>query len=159
LFYIVDNFLPKDYFKEIQDLVVHNEYFPWFLNKGKVTKEDGDYQFTHTLVSYKKINSQLYDNFVPLFEKINPKEIQRAKFNLTPKTSNQEASPPHVDYHDGDIKACVFYLNTNNGFTYFGEEKVFSVENRIVFFNGNHEHGGATCTDSNVRVVLNINYF
>ena len=159
MFYVVDNFLPEDYFKKIQDLVVYNKNFPWFLNKGKVIEDDGDYQFTHILVNYKKINSQLYDNFVPVFEKINPKEIVRAKFNLTPKTSNHQVSIPHVDCDEEDIKACVLYLNTNNGFTYFGEEKVFSVENRIVFFNANHEHGGSTCTDSNVRVVLNIIYF
>ena len=158
MFYVIDNFLPEDYFKELQNNVFYNEYFPWYYNEGKVIKDDGNYQFTHTLVREGQINSEFYDYVIPLFKKLNTQKIERAKFNLTPKTSNQQVFLPHKDYQD-NIKACIFYLNTNNGFTYFGEDKVFSIENRIVLFNGNDEHGGATCTDSNLRVVLNINYF
>jgi hypothetical protein len=159
LFYVIDNFLPQDYFKQLQDLVIYNDNFAYYLSKGKVVEEDDDYQFTHVLVDRGNINSDYYDNFVPIFQKLNAKKIQRAKINLQPKSANIELSRAHVDYIEGDIKACVFYLNTNNGFTYFGEDKVYSVENRIVLFNGNHLHGGSTCTDHNVRVVLNINYF
>ena len=51
------------------------------------------------------------------------------------------------------------YLNNNNGYTFFGDDKVYSVENRLVLFNGRTLHGGTTCTDNDLRVVLNINYF
>jgi len=160
LFDVIDNFLPQDYFKQLQDLVIYNANFPYFLIKGVVFEEDDDYQFTHLLVDRGNINSAHYNNFVPIFEKLNAKKIQRAKINLQPRSANIELTRPHKDHDDvEDIKACVLYLNTNNGFTYFGEEKVYSVENRVVLFNGNHLHGGSTCTDHNVRVVLNINYF
>ena len=159
LFDVIDNFLPQDYFKQLQDLLIYNDNFPYYLIKGKVIEEDDDYQFTHLIVDRGNVNSAYLDKFIPVFEKLNAKRIQRAKINLQPRSANIELSRAHKDYDEGDIKACVFYLNTNNGFTYFGEEKVYSVENRVVLFNGNHLHGGSTCTDHNVRVVLNINYF
>lgn len=159
MFYVIDNFLPQDYFKQLQDLLIYNHDFPYYCNKGTVSEEDDDYQFTHNLISQDQICSNNYEYFVPIFEKLNAQRIHRAKINLQPKTANIEITRPHLDYEEGNIKACVFYLNTNNGYTYFGENKVFSVENRIVLFNGNILHGGTTCTDNNLRVVLNINYF
>ena len=53
----------------------------------------------------------------------------------------------------------IFYLNTNNGYTYFEDgSKVKSIANRFVIFPCYMSHGGASCTDNDNRVVLNINY-
>ena len=65
LFDVIDNFLPQDYFKQLQDLVIYNANFPYFLIKGVVFEEDDDYQFTHLLVDRGNINSAHYNNFVP----------------------------------------------------------------------------------------------
>jgi len=37
--------------------------------------------------------------------------------------------------------------------------KVESVANRLVEFDSNLEHTGSSCTDENIRVVINLNYF
>ena len=54
---------------------------------------------------------------------------------------------------------AIFYINTNNGYTYFEDgQKIESIENRMVMFPSNIPHAGATCTDEDRRVVLNLNY-
>jgi hypothetical protein len=54
---------------------------------------------------------------------------------------------------------AIIYINTNDGFTCFKDgAKVESIENRCIIFPGNLMHSGSTCTDSPLRMVLNINY-
>ena len=55
---------------------------------------------------------------------------------------------------------AIFYLNSNNGYTEFEDgTKVESVANRFVSFPSTLKHRGTSCTDENVRVVINFNYF
>ena len=66
----------------------------------------------------------------------------------------------HVDTSKENIKTAVYYCNTNNGSTLFQNgKKVDSKGNRIVIFDGHQKHCGVDCTDENVRVVINFNYF
>ena len=66
----------------------------------------------------------------------------------------------HVDTNLENIKTAVFYCNDNNGYTFFQNgKKVSSKANRIVIFDGHQKHCGVDCTDENVRVVINFNYF
>ena len=55
---------------------------------------------------------------------------------------------------------AIYYLNSNNGSTVFKDsgDKVESVANRLIVFDGSIEHAGTSCTDDSRRVVLNINY-
>ena len=62
---------------------------------------------------------------------------------------------------DLNQQTAIFYLNTNNGYTKFQDntiQDVNSVANRLITFDGSLQHAGCSCTDQNVRVVLNINY-
>ena len=53
-----------------------------------------------------------------------------------------------VDFQHG-LKMAIF----QNG------KKIDSKANRIVIFDGHQKHCGVDCTDENVRVVINFNYF
>jgi membrane peptidoglycan carboxypeptidase len=58
------------------------------------------------------------------------------------------------------MKTSIFYINSNNGYTRFKNKKMIkSKENRLLSFNTDMEHTGSTCTDENVRIVINLNYF
>jgi len=53
----------------------------------------------------------------------------------------------------------LIYFNDNNGYTYFEDgQKIESKENRAVMFEGDLIHAGTSCTDKDLRVVLNIDY-
>ena len=54
----------------------------------------------------------------------------------------------------------IFYVNTNDGYTLFEDgTKVESVANRMLSFPANMRHTGTTCTDQQIRIVINFNYF
>ena len=51
-------------------------------------------------------------------------------------------------------------MNTNNGYTIFEDgTKVESVANRMITFPANLKHTGTSCTDQQVRIVINFDYF
>ena len=83
------------------------------------------------------------------------------KLNLNPRRSTIMEHGFHVDNDLPKAKTAVFYFNDNNGYTIFEKtgEKVYSKENRIVIFDNNLRHTGTTCTNTNRRVVMNINFY
>ena len=56
-------------------------------------------------------------------------------------------------------QVALFALNTCNGYTYFEDtqEKVKSIENQLIIFDGTRNHCSVAQTDTNLRINLNIN--
>ena len=56
-------------------------------------------------------------------------------------------------------QVALFSLNTCNGYTYFEDtkEKVPSIANQLVIFDGNRNHCSVAQTDENLRINININ--
>ena len=72
-------------------------------------------------------------------------------------TGQEDADGNYIDIPNFDI--CVLYMNDNNGYTYFEDgQKVESKENRALLFPSNLPHAGTSSTDTDLRVVLNIDY-
>ena len=154
---VIDNFLPKQYFRQIKDLMM-SANFPWYYNDGVIFEGDGQYQFTHNFfISQTDIYSEFITLFEIFFEMLGVKKLHRVKANLNTRTSFNEKTGYHYDYPD--MRTAVFYVNDNNGGTEFKNGKfVKSKENRIVIFDSNLIHTGVTCNDEKMRVVVNFNY-
>ena len=58
-----------------------------------------------------------------------------------------------------DHKTAIFYLNTCNGKTVVNGTEVESIANRVVIFPANTPHYVISQTDTDRRIVLNINYY
>ena len=161
---VIDDFLDPDEFKELQKNTIYNTHFPWFYNEGIAsltnTPSLWDFQFVHSFYSDSLGQSPELKNLTALIEKINPSRVYRIKANLNPITDVTRQSGWHTDF--GDELVCttaVFYLNKNNGYTVFkNNERVESVPNRLLMFDSRLEHAGTSCTDSNFRSVINLNY-
>ena len=159
---VIDNFLNDDEFNIIQQYFL-NDSFVWHLNDSIANKRQGidQYQFTHTFFDISKPSLQNYSSFLqPLLLKLKAQYIFRIKANLRPRTTQGVLSDYHVDMSLNQ-QTAIFYLNTNNGYTKFQQndyEDVPSVANRLLTFYGGLKHCGSSCTDSNYRIVLNINY-
>ena len=159
---IIDNFLDDDEFNIIQQYFL-NDSFTWHLNDSIANKRQGidQYQFTHTFFDISKPSLQNYSSFLqPLLLKLKPQYIFRIKANLRPRTTQGVLSDYHVDMSLNQ-QTAIFYLNTNNGYTKFQEndyDDVKSIANRLLTFYGGLQHCGCSATDSNYRIVLNINY-
>ena len=153
---IIDNFLPEDQFKSLQNIIL-STYFPWnYIDKESYTETKDSFLFFHNFYRGVDSPSEYFSIINPCLQILGG-ELFRAKAVLTPKTENPRFSGFHIDYED--MKTATYYLNTNNGYTELKSgEKVESVENRMLIFDSNIEHQGVTCTDEKRRVLINFNY-
>jgi hypothetical protein len=135
------------------------------LNKIKgLSKKHGQpffITFEQIFSNEKEINSSFFNYILPILKKIKCKILLSAKINLLYKTNNNIEHGFHVDYEDKEnLKTAVYYLNTNNGYTKFiNNKKIKSEKNKIVIFDSNILHTGSSCTDEEFRICLNINYY
>ena len=180
---IEDNFLEEKSFKVIYNFMVESfeinkPSIPWFFQTGVSSYDDKYFQFIHPFLADWRGQGHEPSEFLPtlnpIFDKIGVEQddLVRVKANLLPKDSKIVQHDLHVDICDDcqftgksvsdidiGVTTSIFYLNTNNGYTYFEDgTKVESIANRLVTFPSNTAHGGTTCTDKMTRVVLNINY-
>lgn len=160
---VIDNLLPEEQFLNIHNTLL-SAGFPWFYAGSVVSKnlsceEKFNYQFGHSFYRDYTFQSEYAKLLIPILEKLKPVAITRIKGILLPRTEKNIEHGYHIDNHH-NTKVAIYYVNTNNGYTKFDKgSKVDSISNRIVIFNSNEYHTGATCTDEKVRVAINFNYF
>ena len=157
---VVDNFLPKKDFKFIKNLL-SSLNFPWFYGDGisLKTPRKNEFQFVHTFYDEHKNNSPLFFKFLdPILAKINPRLLIKAKANLLTRTEKVINHQFHYDFKD--MVTSILYFSTTNGPTLFKNNiKVDCIENRLVTFDSNLKHASSSCSDKNIRIVLNLNYY
>ena len=152
---IIDNFLPVDQFKDLQDFMLGRE-IQWTFLDGVAVPGDGYHQFTKIFYNH----FQPYPDFNRLgaiIHILNPVSIVRIKANMHLRTPEVIQHPFHTDVDD--CNTAIYYVNSNNGKTIFENGlEVESIENRLLVFDSNEKHTGTTCTDSLRRCVINFNY-
>ena len=161
---VIDNFLDEQSFRNLQNVILGNDFTWFYINSIDYSDEEGDkFQFFHAF--FKEdigVNSHQYGILSNILNKIKPKDIFRIKANLLTRTSKIEVNTFHSDIVDLGIlpwTTSILYINTNNGYTEFETgAKVESIENRMVVFPAEMKHRGTSCTDKKVRVVINFNY-
>ena len=182
---VIDDFVPENIWPKIRDEVMTpHSAFPWHFVPNTVqdyllnVNSLDAYQFVHTpyTVMTSEDNPSIpqgaatpaferrsFELFRPILEnpKLNCKVLIKLKLNLNPRRSKIMEHGFHVDNDLSRAKTAVFYFNDNDGYTIFEKtgEKVYSKENRIVIFDNNLRHTGTTCTNTNRRVVMNINFY
>ena len=155
---VVNNFLHENYFDNLVQEVLKSNFFYHSSVAGVSAHDDGFY-FTHELFNNFTIRSDLFNLMIPVLNKIKAKALYRAKINLYPKTSKIIEHDQHIDTNF-KCKAFILSLNTCNGYTKIGKDtKIPSIENQGIFFEGNKLHNSTTCTDKNIRLNINFNYF
>ncbi len=156
---IIKNFLNKNIYKEIKNLLFSNN-FPWYYNDSVAYELDNkNFLFTHTLIREEKTNSVYCDFFIkPILEKIAYKKLIRAKINCYTRSQKKTKSAFHVDQVNNHT-VLLYNVNTNNGYTLFkkNNKKIYSLENSLIIFNGNEEHCSVSQTDKKLRINININ--
>ena len=156
---IIKNFLENQEFINLKNLMM-GPNFDWYYNACVNSDGDGYFQFTHIFCDKGKPrpNLNLLNNII---YKLKIKEILRIKANLITKTEKIIEHGFHVDYASKNKKyrTAILYMNTNNGYTKFKDnKKILSEENKICIFPTQTKHSGSSCTDENVRIVINFNY-
>mgnify|MGYP003151645742 FL=1 len=162
---IIDSFLPEDYFKLSQSLIM--DYgFPWqwndFAVKDIITDDVHDFQFVHPFynpLSGVVTNYPRWKDIIkPYADYLNPVSLIRIKANLNVAKSTHIKREFHTDFKI-NCTTAIAYMNDNDGFTLFEDgTKVESKENRVVVFDSNLKHTGIPCTNQKRRVVINFNF-
>ena len=156
---IINNFLENNKFLNFKNLLT-SYHFPWFISKGIIYPDDSDYQFVHIFYIRNNITSNFFEHLLPIIEQLKTRSLIRIKANLMPKNDKIIEHEYHCDFNYPDSKTAILYINNNNGYTKFKDGFISnSEENKMIIFNSNEEHTGTTCTDSDYRIVININYF
>ena len=182
---IEDNFLEQEKFDEIQlmlnpmadpnhDITTLN--FAWYFryryyadpydDRDKDKGELDQFQFTHTFYDDGVPQSPHMQQLQCFMELLQPIAIFSIRGNLLTRLPNIVENPFHTDMsflQEKRLKqwtTSIFYVNTNNGYTIFEDgTKVESVANRMLTFPANMRHTGTTCTDQQIRIVINFNYY
>jgi hypothetical protein len=163
---VLDNYLDRTLFLSIR-AALQAASFPW--EKSQILSDQaaahlapGDnLQYVHGFYLRKPgmlIRSEKLAILAPLLEQLKPLSLIKVKVNRTTRKDRHIEYGLHVDTRRRGATTAIFYLNSNNGYTRFGNgEQVVSVENRLVLFDAGTLHTGASCTDADDRMVLNIN--
>tara|TARA_B100001094_G_C17825235_1_gene620503 strand:+ start:106 stop:651 length:546 start_codon:yes stop_codon:yes gene_type:complete len=167
---VYDNFLDYRHYHVLKTAFCsESAYRAPFFYTGAIVSHDNlnhgyNFQFTHVLiggVGDKEVQSPYWKNLFPILDKLNVQRVLRAKVNIRTRTPEIYESKMHIDVRQKieGHKTAIYYLNTNDGYTLFETgKKVQSVGNRLVLFDGQLYHCGTSCTDQNIRSVLNLNF-
>ena len=162
---IQDDFLPEEQFQAIVSAVIYNNRFPWFYF-GEIVgdQETSDFQFIHNVYYHREgVLSSGLQVLRHVLDILDPLALIRIKINGIVRTDEIIEHTLHRDADkitNPEWTTSIFYLNTNNGYTLFEDgTKVESVANRMTTFPSNVLHTGTSCTDENMRVCVNFNYF
>ena len=159
---MIDNFLPEEDYKNILNIIT-DKGFEWHLaDKITLEQKDDDIFFYLCHVFYNQtslLQSKFFELIFPLLKKIDPKALIRAKANLYLNQGiGVKEHATHTDY-PFEHKGALYCLNTCDGYTKIGDEKIPSVANRIIFFDASKPHCSTSCSDTKTRMNINFNYF
>lgn len=152
----IKNFLPKEQFKSLQDLMFSNT-FPWFFQPHQ-TENDG-YFMSHNFFYNNKPNSIFYEDYImPILNKIKINMVSEVRANLLFKTKKHIQSDFHVD-KPFYCNTALLYMNTNNGYTILKNKiKIKTEENKLLIIDTKTSHAAVSQTDTDRRIVINFNY-
>jgi hypothetical protein len=170
-FNILDNFFEQDSFLEVKKFIMSPRCqwrFVDFIAHKDRRDNDKDGYFVHSFTDrdpntlkerfQESPNLSILSNLMKkIREKVPHKDILRVRSSLYPRRNSQNPDPMHLDY-TFPHNVCIYYVNTNNGYTMFDNgEKVSSLENRLLVFNGLEKHCSVVQTDASARFIININ--
>jgi len=156
---IINNFIQnKNIFDDIKNLLMSYTFPYYYYNQIAHEKDKSDYFFQHVLYDKDQPRSEyFYKITMPILGRLNFNHLVRAKVNCYTKKHEQIITGMHTDRPQKHMVA-LFSINTNNGYTLFENgNKILSVENQLVLFEGHLKHCSVAQTDKNIRVNININ--
>ena len=157
---IIENFLEKEQFLDIQEKLMSPKYdIPWYYREN-MTNTDNFY-FRHIIYGDHIPFSTSFDIIAkPILKKLSCIAPIQIRANLILAKDKPFQSEFHVD-KNFKCKTAIYYVNTNNGYTLLDREKQIKVPceaNKILIFDSNIEHAMVSQTDTPRRIVVNLNY-
>jgi hypothetical protein len=155
---VINNFLDKEFFYRLQNLLFSKDT-PWFFQNNMTSTKKDNYYFGHIFYGNFLPQSFYFNDFIiPIVEKLNAKSLINIRANLTLKQEKVFQSDFHMD-RPFKCNTAILYMNTCNGYTILDDIKINCEENKIVIFDSQIKHAAVSQTDTERRMVINFNYF
>ena len=151
------NYLKYYTFTELKNIIT-DKNFRWYFRQSKGEPEQYNNLLYYDHEFSEDVTPKLKRILSSICIQLNAIAVLRININSTPRNAPEQTR--HTDWVlSTPSKTCVLYLNDNDGYTEFKDEKVESVANTVVIFDTDIEHRGVPPTNVDRRLVLNINYF
>ena len=180
---IVDDFLSSSYYKEVEAVMLSNE-FSWYFQDNITGIETNNPRagFNHHFIKNGAPSSEHTSFLLPLLLQIQDlsgaSTILRARGDMVLRTGEKAGYPAHIDIYEEPHMSAVFYIGDSDGDTIIYEEtqndrvspprcppdtltemeRTTFKPNRLVLFRGEHWHTGGPPLHSARRVIINSNY-
>lgn len=165
---VIDNFLYDEEVERLQNKIIFNLNFPFYLTSQVATKQidngNNHWEWMASNIIYQEdrkdigYDVQLYDMIWRIFApRIDFEKLLRIKVNFYPYTNIIKEHTQHIDYDFLHVGA-IFCLNTCDGFTKIENEKIDSIQNRMIFFDASKMHNSSTTSNAKGRFNLNFNF-
>ena len=161
---VIDNFLEEDYFEYLYNKITDQKKFGWQFQRKVATYEENEnrnlnhFYWVHSLYYDYKIESEHYEDFHHLFRELKVQFLHRARCLLFVNQGVQHIHDRHIDTPCTSNTALI-YMNTNDGFTEFEDgERIDSIKNRLLLFDGSVPHSSSTPTDCRERMLISVTY-
>jgi len=183
---VIDNFLPPDYFKRVQEFVL-GPLFDWYYLEDLTFLVPRDAQtddqslktfgYWHLFVRngvWRK-DAELLGEMFEMTAALRPEidEVVKSRADMLTNNGPSRMLPPHTDSDDRHT-ASIFYLADSDGETVLYNERyegtgptpetltertrVAPRANRIVIFDGYYVHTGHSPGRNSRRVLINTNF-
>ena len=165
---IIDDFLPNEIHQQYVDLLMSND-FPYYFIDGNnfLVANTDDFVFFHNLYgnpnNYNHTGGEIISRYfnmlvMPLLGRLTFNGLLRARINLYTRKHEAIMSNMHQDLEERH-NVALYNINSNNGETVFQSgERVPSVANQMILFDGKLHHTVVPQTDTKLRINININY-
>lgn len=167
IYEILDNFLLEKDIEELEKQVCHKD-FPW--RRRVCTTPPGCEQndkgyFTYNFFNNYKIDNYLFEPLIiPILDKLKVKSLIEVRANLFLKQLLLDKYTGfHVDYPNYDNYTAILNLTNCDGGTALKiNNKIVEIEskkNRMVVFDGSINHASIRQNTTDVRYIINFNFF
>ena len=154
---IQDNFLPVQDFNKLLEVFLGNS-FEWYHNHDDI--HDDLIYFSHNLYSDYGFQSKWSNKLGFFMQTLQPKSIVSIKANLYNRTVGKvKEFGPQMNFNFKH-KVLIYNFNANDGYTKLPDgTKIYSRDNRAVFFEADSPYIDTSCTNDVFRMTLQFHYF
>ena len=162
---VIEDYLEEEYFNHLYGMMTNQTMWQWNFQRNVAAETDqeeediNNYYFVHPMYDYMDVvNPSTHQYFLPLLRGLDIKCLHRSRVLMYVNQGKQIIHSRHVDM-DESCTTALLYMNTNNGFTEFETgERVESIKNRLLLFDGSVKHSSSTPTDTKYRMLISVTY-
>jgi len=154
---IQDNFLPVNLFQDLVDTLLSGG-FEWYHHHDKYNDEL--VYFNHMFYWNYGFQSKFHNKLGAIMERLSPQAIVQIRANLFNRTVGKVKEFAPMGNYNFPHKVLLYTINANDGYTKLPDgTKIYSRDNRAVFFETDKPYVDTSCTNDVFRMTLHFHYF